>query len=93
MLDPLRPVYWGWPRVLLESRVSDSNGYLQNTGRSAGPHRTRPVHTGLMRREFRKPAGSLDVSHRTHRERPVLTGLKLRARPVLNPSRVKHTGL
>ena len=64
-LDPQRPVLRGWPRVLLETRVSVSNGYLQNTGRSAGPHQTRPVHTGLMCREFRKPAGSPDVSHRT----------------------------
>ena len=29
---------------------------------SAGPHRTRPVHTGLMRREFRKPQGHRTLS-------------------------------
>jgi len=76
MLDPQRPVLRGWPRVLLESRMWVSNGYLQHTGRSTGPHRTRPVHTGLMRREYRKTAGSPDVSHRTHPERLVLTRLK-----------------
>ena len=59
---PLHPVRWGRPRVLLESRVLVSNGYLQHTGRSAGPHWTRPVHTGLMHREFRKPIWSPDVS-------------------------------
>jgi len=77
-LDPWRPVLRDWPHVLLGYRVSVSNGYLQSTRRSAGPHRTRPVHTGLMRREFHKPAGSPDVSHRTLPERPVLTALKHR---------------
>ena len=36
------------------------------------------MHTGLMRRELRKLAGSPDASHRTHPERPVLTGLMRR---------------
>jgi len=52
--------------------------HLQRARRSAGPQRTRPVHTELMHREFRKPVGSPDVSHRTHPERPVLTALKHR---------------
>ena len=42
--------------------TSDSNGHLRTTGRSAGPHRTRQAHTGLMRREFRKPAGHRTLS-------------------------------
>jgi len=62
MLDLQRPVLSGWPRVLLESRVSDPNGHLRITGCSAGPHWTRPVHTGLIRREFRKPAGHRTLS-------------------------------
>jgi len=33
------------------------------------------VHTGPVRRELLKLAGSPDASHRTHPERPVLTGL------------------
>jgi len=44
------------------SHVLVSNDYLQHTGRSASPHRTRPVHTGLMRREFRKPQGYRTLS-------------------------------
>ena len=32
------------------------------------------MHTGLMRRELRKLTGSPDASHRTHPQRPVLTG-------------------
>jgi len=69
-LDPQRPVLRGWPRVLLKSRASVSNGYLQNTGRSVGPHRMRPVHTRPVRREFCKLTGSPDVSHRTVRCSP-----------------------
>jgi len=61
-LDSLHPVHWSWPRVRPESRVSDPNGHLRLSGRSAGPHRTCPVHTGLMRREFRKPAGHRTLS-------------------------------
>ena len=41
--------------------VSVSNGYLQNTGRFAGPHRTCPVHTGLKLREVCKYSGSPDA--------------------------------
>jgi len=48
-----------------ESRVSVSNGYLQSTERSAGPHQTRPVHTGLKLREICKTSGSPDAEHRT----------------------------
>jgi len=64
-LDAQRPVLRDRPRVLFESRVSDPNGHLRTTGRSVGPHRTRPVHTGLMRREGRKTQG-----HRTVRCSP-----------------------
>ena len=66
-LEPQRPVLRGWPRVLLESRVPVSNGYLRNTGRSVGPHRTRPVHIGLKLREVCKLSGSPDAEHRTVR--------------------------
>ena len=38
----------------------------------------RPVHTGPVRRELCKLAGSSDASHRTHPERPVLTRLMRR---------------
>ena len=69
-LEPQRPVLRGWPRVLHEIRVSVSNGYLQNTGRSIGPHRT---HAQGVPQTW-----SPDVSHRTHPEGPVLTGLKHR---------------
>ena len=57
------------------SRVSESNGNLQSTGRRVSFQRTRPVHTGPVRIELRKLAGSPDASHRTHPKRPVLTGL------------------
>ena len=67
-LDPLRPVHWSWPRVLFESRVSDPNGYLQHTRRSASPHRT-VVLTGLVRREGVKLATSPDAGHRTRAQR------------------------
>ena len=40
-----------------------SNGYLRNTGRSAGPHWMRPVLNGLKLRELCKLVGSPDVSH------------------------------
>jgi len=36
------------------------------------------MHTGPVRRELRKLAGSPDASHWTHPERPVLTGLMRR---------------
>ena len=61
-LDPQRPVLRGRPRVHFEFHVSHPNGHLRITGRSAGAHRTRPVHTGLMRREFRKPQGHRTLS-------------------------------
>jgi len=62
----------GWPRVLLESCVSVSNGYLRNTGRPAGPHRTRPILNGLKLREVSKFSGSPDAEHRTVRCSPDL---------------------
>jgi len=47
-----------------------------HTKRSTGPHWTRPVPTGPVRRELRKLVGSPDVSHRMHPERPVLSSQK-----------------
>jgi len=69
-LDPQRSVLRGWPHVLLESCVSVSNGYLQSTGRFAGPHRPRPVHTRLKLREVCKNSGSPDAEHQTIRCSP-----------------------
>ena len=57
----------GWPRVLLESRESVSHGYLRNTGRSVGPHRTCPILNGLKLREVSKFLVSADAEHRTVR--------------------------
>ena len=68
-LDPQRPVIKGWPCVL-GSHVSNSNGYLRNTGRSVGPHRTRPVLNRLKLREVCKLSGSPNAKHWTVRCSP-----------------------
>ena len=47
----------------------------------------------LLRRELRKLAGSLDVSHQTHPERPVLTGLMRREGRKTPVHRTLSTGL
>jgi len=54
----------------------------------------RPVLNELKLREDCKLVGSSDVSHRTHPERPVLTGLKLReGRQNARAHRTLSTGL
>ena len=50
------------------------------------------MHTGLKRRELRKLAGSPDASHRTHPERPVLTGLTPREGCKMPAHRTLTTG-
>ena len=81
-LDPQRPVLRGWPRVLLESRVSVSDGYLRNTGRSTSLHRTHVQRVP-------QTAGSPDAKHRY---RPVLTGLKHREGCKTSSHRTLTTG-
>ena len=66
---------------------------LSTTGRSTASHRTRPVHTRLVRRELRKLARSPDASHRMHPERPVLTGLMRREGSKTPSHRTLGTGL
>ena len=88
----------GWPRVLLESCVSVSNGYLRNTRRFAGPHRTCPVLNGLKLREVCKLSGSPDAEHRTVRCSPDSNPERFAKCPVhqtlstgLTPVRLVHT--